>query len=342
VTVDATDDQSDVESVEYSFNVADGAFSAWMAYSAPVTFHEDGVYTFKARAASAGGSSQAAPVSFKIDATDPTITATATPAPNLAGWNNTDVLVEFSCGDNLSGVVVCPESISVSTEEADQLVKAEVFDEAGNSASDSVTVSLDKTRPTTTIVGLPTEPLTLGDPAPELSCVSTDALSGVESEATLTVDDDGLNANGVGTVVVTCSGATDRAGNLAPDATGSYRIEYDFDGFFRPVEMEKFNRVKAGQAVPMKFSLGGDQGLEILEVGHPKSFPVNCDGSMMDEAVEVPTVTSGKSSLSYDADADQYNYVWKTEKNWAGTCRVFSLGLNDGSDPVMAYFNFTR
>jgi hypothetical protein len=37
------------------------------------------------------------------------------------------------------------------------------------------------------------------------------------------------------------------------------------------------------------------------------------------------------TTTSNDAGSDQYNYVWKTDGAWAGACRQFVLGLNDGS-----------
>ena len=43
------------------------------------------------------------------------------------------------------------------------------------------------------------------------------------------------------------------------------------------------------------------------------------------EAIE----TSGNSSLSYSPDNYQFN--WKTESSWAGTCRELVVKLNDGS-----------
>ena len=74
----------------------------------------------------------------------------------------------------------------------------------------------------------------------------------------------------------------------------------------------EFNVVKAGRAIPVKFSLDGDQGLKIFEVDYPKSTPIVCptDGSVTPD--EIMTVTAGGSSLSY-ADG-QYTYVWKTDK----------------------------
>ena len=43
------------------------------------------------------------------------------------------------------------------------------------------------------------------------------------------------------------------------------------------------------------------------------------------------TVTAGSSSLSYDAFADQYNDVWKTDLAWDNTCRQLVLTFKDGS-----------
>jgi hypothetical protein len=40
---------------------------------------------------------------------------------------------------------------------------------------------------------------------------------------------------------------------------------------------------------------------------------------------------AGSSTLSYDADLDQYVYVWKTDKDWVDTCRVLVVKLNDGA-----------
>ena len=53
------------------------------------------------------------------------------------------------------------------------------------------------------------------------------------------------------------------------------------------------------------------------------------------------TVTAGGSSLSYDALADQYVYVWKSDKAWAGTCRRLDVTLSDGTRHV-AHFKFAR
>lgn len=108
-------------------------------------------------------------------------------------------------------------------------------------------------------------------------------------------------------------------------------LAYNFSGFFPPVDnLPVFNEAKAGRAIPVKFSLDGDQGLDIFAEGYPKSQEILCDSTAQVDGIE-QTVTSGSSSLSYDPSSDQYTYVWKTKKAWANTCRQLVLKLNDNS-----------
>jgi hypothetical protein len=82
--------------------------------------------------------------------------------------------------------------------------------------------------------------------------------------------------------------------------------------------------------VPVKFSLGGNQGLDILAAGSPSSQQITCDSSLPVGAVEA-TTSPGSSSLSYEAGSDRYHYNWKTDSAWAGTCRQLTVTLSDGS-----------
>ncbi|HLF74887.1 MAG TPA: PxKF domain-containing protein [Anaerolineales bacterium] len=116
---------------------------------------------------------------------------------------------------------------------------------------------------------------------------------------------------------------------------------FNFSGFFQPVDnLPTLNKVKAGAAVPVKFSLGGDQGLAVFAAGYPLSTRIDCDSSSSQDAIE-QTVTAGGSSLSYDPTTDTYTYVWKTDKSWAGTCRQLTVKLSDGSEHI-ANFRFSR
>jgi hypothetical protein len=71
------------------------------------------------------------------------------------------------------------------------------------------------------------------------------------------------------------------------------------------------NRVRAGTAIPVKFSWSGDYSLAILLTGYPASQPTACGLNQPTEAIE-EAVGVGKSGLSYDADTGQYVDVWKT------------------------------
>ena len=51
----------------------------------------------------------------------------------------------------------------------------------------------------------------------------------------------------------------------------------------------------------------------------------------------VSTATAGKSTLQYDASTGQYTYVWKTDKNWRGTCRQLTLRFADGSVQMLKF-----
>jgi hypothetical protein len=135
----------------------------------------------------------------------------------------------------------------------------------------------------------------------------------------------------------------------ASDATGDSNVHaisfqrpeaalYSFTGFFPPVDNSPVvNKAKAGSAIPVKFSLGGNHGLDIFAEGYPLSSAGTCDQTASDIIEE--TVTAGGSSLQYDPAAQQYTYVWKTDKAWTGTCRQLVVGLNDGTTHT-AWFNF--
>ena len=131
----------------------------------------------------------------------------------------------------------------------------------------------------------------------------------------------------VGATVVTCS-ASDETGNTVTRSF-TVRVNYAFAGFFQPIDMGAINTAKAGSAIPVKFSLGGNQGMSIFAANSPASGAVACDMQATTDEIET-TLTAGGSSLQYDATSGQYIYVWKTERSWQG-CRVLKVTLRDGS-----------
>jgi hypothetical protein len=114
-------------------------------------------------------------------------------------------------------------------------------------------------------------------------------------------------------------------------------LVFPFSGFLAPVDpLPTVNAVKAGRAIPVKFSLDGYRGINIFADGSPASQQVTCDAQSPVSDVE-QTVTAGGSSLTYDATSDIYTYVWKTSGSWAGTCRQLVLRLSDGSRYVASF-----
>lgn len=162
-------------------------------------------------------------------------------------------------------------------------------------------------------------------------------VAGVVNGSTCTGPSHSYAAYGVYTVTVS---VTDKFGGTASNST-SHTVIFNWGGFFQPVDnLPTFNVVKAGSAIPVKFSLGGDKGLNIFAAGYPVSQSIACATGAPSDTIE-QTVTAGSSSLSYDPTTNMYTYVWKTDKAWATTCRQLTVVLVDGTTHV-ANFSFTK
>jgi ABC-type transport system substrate-binding protein/DNA-binding beta-propeller fold protein YncE len=163
--------------------------------------------------------------------------------------------------------------------------------------------------------------------------------AGVVTSCTSSPAGDLLDTATVGPKTLTVT-ATDVAGNPTTLEI-PYTVIYRFTGFFAPVGNAPYmNQLKPGKAVPLHFSLSGDQGLSIFTTGYPASRQIVCDTSVPIET-DVPTTTAGNSSLIYVARTDSYMYIWKTESSWANTCRRLIFKLADGKERYLD-FKFVR
>jgi hypothetical protein len=105
---------------------------------------------------------------------------------------------------------------------------------------------------------------------------------------------------------------------------------YGFGGFFAPVDGGlTLNVAKAGSAIPVKFSLGGNRGLAVFEAGYPRILPRSCSATAPTDELEY-TVTASTSGLKYDPATDTYAYVWKSARGQTG-CFVLKLSSFDTS-----------
>lgn len=110
----------------------------------------------------------------------PTITGTATPAPNMYGWNNTPVDVAFTCADGESGIASCTGPTTLTAEGPGQSVNGTAIDNAGNSAGATVgPIDIDMTAPALAFTGDGTYTI---DQMVTVACTAADSLSGLESD----------------------------------------------------------------------------------------------------------------------------------------------------------------
>jgi len=303
-----------------------------------------GTYTVIATATdNAGNQGTASSISYTVleDTTPPVITKTVTPTDpdGDEGWYTSNVTLTWTVTDPETPGSVAEtgcEDQSITSDQAATTYSCSASSVGGSATQVDATIKRDATKPMNHVTGVANgATYTLGS-VPAAGCHTTDNVSGVAQLATPSI-----SGGPVGSVTATCSGGEDNAGNEADNVTVTFNVVYNWSGFLRPVDnAPTVNTVKAGSAIPVKFGLAGDHGLSILASGYPISRKIDCSSQAAEDAIEL-TVTAGASSLSYDANVDQYNYVWKTDKTWAGTCRQLVVRLVDGTDHY-ANFKLTK
>jgi TolB protein len=153
-------------------------------------------------------------------------------------------------------------------------------------------------------------------------CVDQPGGSGVEScQSTMPGDRADTGTIGRKTFTVT---ARDRAGNSA-SLNWYYDVVWPFAGFFSPFD-GALNSARAGDTLPLRFSLSGYQGLDVLEPGWPQFDPVACDSS-----VQLDSGHAATGTLEYNGKLDRYTYNWASPKVLAGSCAQVVLKLRDGT-----------
>ncbi|HET7694175.1 MAG TPA: PKD domain-containing protein [Vicinamibacterales bacterium] len=151
------------------------------------------------------GNTAVATVVVSLDRTKPGIAAATAPAANAHGWHKTDVDITFTCSDSGSGVAQCPAPVHVDTEGAGQAFSGQARDNAGNAASVTTTINVDKTAPSIVAAASATG-WTSGDVTVTFTC--SDALSGIAGCPDPVVVSSGGAREISGTAI-------DKAGNLA-------------------------------------------------------------------------------------------------------------------------------
>jgi hypothetical protein len=162
-------------------------------------------------------------------------------------------------------------------------------------------VKRDATAPTVAVTGVSDGAVYVLGTEPVPGCTTTDATSGVAQPAALEVS----GGPTVGFFTATCAGARDVAGNTRT-ASERYQVIYRWSGFFAPI-VDGVTKRNAGSTVPVKFALGGDQGLGVLD-GAPTYRRVSCAthapiGAPVAAAIKEP-------GLVYDPASGRYTLAW--------------------------------
>jgi len=342
----------------------DGQFDDATGVSASWVYPDEGTYRVAVRVTDAQGAAAAATGVANVVNVTPApelgaslATSEGTPVsatrtftdPGADSWTAT---VDYGDGSGAQPLTLSGGSFTLAHTYADNgsyAIQVSITDNDGATGTGTLPVVVGNVAPTVTGFSVPAE-LRLGPGgaiAPVLGVQFTDPAFAVDGPFTTAIAcGNGRTADEAGRCTYTRVGSydvtvtvADKDGGVSAPLTRSVHVGYDFSGFFQPVENLPFrNLVRAGTGVPVRFSLGGDYGFDIFAEGFPTAMITSCDPALQIERVG-RRVRTTLSELTYSSQRAEYTYVWKTEKEWAGSCRLLVVRLNDGTER-QALFEF--
>ncbi|RYG23438.1 HYR domain-containing protein [bacterium] len=259
----------------------------------------------------AGNTATVTPLTFKVDKTAPVISGADVAD---ATWRNTDFVRSFTVTDAVSGVVAGDASFTLTasdesgSENSPTTTTRTVKDQAGNTATRSISALIDKTKP---VLDRGTATGDLHDTGwywtkVDVPFTATDGLSGLANagDASFTVSTSGEGATApLGTKEI-----KDRAGNVAStaDIDGDKTFKVDLnDPTIQPVPSRQPNS-KGWYTAPFQVSwtVGDGSGSGVPEVPAKKWESGDTDSGVLSETV---TDAAGRTSqpaeyaFKYDA-----------------------------------------
>jgi hypothetical protein len=324
------------DTVTVDFACSDGAGGSGILYcngmqpnGTPLDTSRLGSFTFQAFALDQALNGTTRTVTYRVvDSLPPTISI-KTPADGASYGLGDHLTVNYSCGDSGSGVQSCtgttPSGADFDTSQTGAYTfRVTASDVAGNTATATTTYTIVDRTPPSIVITTPANGAfyTQDDSViASYSCADQPAGSGLLSCSGDLATGAPIDTSTVGSRTFTVT-ATDNANNTATNSS-SYRVVYAFSGFFQPVAaFPTANPVKAGEAIPLKFSLHGNRGSDVLSASSTTWTP--CDSG-------AGTGATAPSSLSYNASLDRYTFLAATDKAWAGTCADLTVTLRDGT-----------
>jgi TolB protein len=310
-------------------------------FGAPLDFTQAGTHTFTVRAVDAEGRTATASVTYEVFDIVPPQIDLRSPSDGATYELGADVRVDYSCADpNGTGVVFCsgdlPVGAPLDTRQAGTYTFHVVaLDNSRNLGQAKATYTVVDHRPPTIQITSPGNGSTyaLGDTVPtQYSCAASSGAHIVTCAGPV-ANGDALDTGTIGTKTFTVNATDDRGKTTS--LTRAYTVVYAFTGFDSPVSSSgSIDAAKAGDSVPLKFSLRGYQGLGA--VARTTSQAVSCtDWSSLGASA------SAQGKLSYSAASDRYLDVVGTDPSWKGTCRTVDLELADGTHHAV-HVHFTK
>jgi hypothetical protein len=284
-----------------------------------------GEHTFTVHAVDYAGAETTMTHTYTVVDVNPPSIAITSPGEHAVYPYGAEVFVHYTCDDGAggSGVLAClgslPDGAPLPTNRLGTFaVQVDAFDNAFNHATAAHFYQVVDVTPPTITINTPSQDAQyhVGDVVnADYSCHDDVEGSNVACSATP------VDTSTVGTHTFRVD-SRDSSGNSA-SATRTYSVVYDFGGFSAPlVAFPSIATVKAGDPVPVKFSLNGYHGLDVL-AGQPAWKP-SCNST-------APDSSSAVGSLTYNAGADRYVFLWSNDRAWVGSCRELLVTLRDGT-----------
>lgn len=286
-----------------------------------------GDYNFTVFAEDANGFHAEQNFDVGISLSAPIITPTVTGTAGTNGWYIGNVTVSWT--------VVDPETPVTSTTGCGTVVQSAntagvtftcSATSSGGTSSESVTIKLDKVKPTLAPVVSNIKPL-INDASVVATPFGADALSGLASESCAAVD-----TSSIGTKQINCT-ATDIAGNTFTRPIG-YRVIYGFVGFSAGVvNPGLWNSALVNQPINFDYRLVDANGNGVTGAATP---------SFTTTALGCPTSIANVTTPSVDPIGLQdlgngyYRFVWAAPA--APACIRLTLNTGDGQTDRRAVF----
>lgn len=262
----------------------------------------------------------------------PTAAPSVAPLSNAAGWNRTDVTVAWHWSDEIGGSGInsaqCTNSSVPTGEGSGIVVSAGCTDMAGNAATASLQVNVDRTPPT---IVCPTSPKRgFNAVGSTLTAAVTDVGGSGVASPSVTVAAP-TNVAGARSANVT---ASDVAGNTTTVACG-YQVVYTVQWLIPVGGTASAKSVTRNTVVPFTFRVIDAKGAAVTSavVTAPTSTAIACPSGA---APPLGVSVSGNASTR-NLGSGWWLAGWKAKTAWKGTCRSIRIGLSDGTTITAMY-----